>query len=167
MAEGPTGGGAGRVIVVDHLAERLEKARTMAHAETLDYDELDDVVLELKEQTDFLGADVVIDAVGAEADGNFLQQVTGKKLKLQGGSPVALNWAIDGVRKGGTVSVVGRLRSDPERGEVETRTDASATADWRTGCCSSWGTGSTPGVRTCAPCPRVARTCRRRGCAAN
>jgi threonine dehydrogenase-like Zn-dependent dehydrogenase len=26
---------------------------------------------------------------------------------VQGGSPVALNWAIDGVRKGGTVSVMG------------------------------------------------------------
>src|SRR5215213_6061991 len=61
----------------------------------------------LKKQTDFLGADVVIEAVGAEADGNCLQQVAGAKLKLQGGSPVALNWAIDGVRKGGTVSVVG------------------------------------------------------------
>jgi threonine dehydrogenase-like Zn-dependent dehydrogenase len=33
--------------------------------------------------------------------------VTSAKLKLQGGSPVALNWAIDGVRKGGTVSVMG------------------------------------------------------------
>jgi threonine dehydrogenase-like Zn-dependent dehydrogenase len=99
--------GAGRVIVVDHLAERLEKARTMAHAETLDYDEHDDIVVELKKQTDFLGADVVIEAVGAEADGNLLQHVTGAKLKLQGGSPVALNWAIDGVRKGGTISVVG------------------------------------------------------------
>ncbi len=99
--------GAGRVIVVDHLQERLEKARTMAYAETLDYDEVDDVVVELKKQTDYLGADVVIEAAGAEADGNFLQQVTGTKLKLQGGSPVALNWAIDGVRKGGTVSVVG------------------------------------------------------------
>jgi threonine dehydrogenase-like Zn-dependent dehydrogenase len=99
--------GAGRVIVVDHLAERLEKARTMAHAEVWDYDELDDVVLEMKRQTDFLGADVVIEAVGAEADGNFLQQLTGPKLKLQGGSATALNWAIDGVRKGGTVSVVG------------------------------------------------------------
>ena len=99
--------GAGRVIVIDHLQERLEKARTMAHAETLDYDEYDDIVVEMKKQTDFLGADVVIEAAGAEADGNFLQQVTGTKLKLQGGSPVALNWAIDGVRKGGTVSVVG------------------------------------------------------------
>src|SRR3712207_9098841 len=79
----------------------------MAHAETLDYDEYDDVVVELKKQTDFLGADVVIEAVGAEADGNLLQQVTGTKLKLQGGSPVALNWAIDAARKGGTISVVG------------------------------------------------------------
>jgi threonine dehydrogenase-like Zn-dependent dehydrogenase len=61
----------------------------------------------MKKTTDFLGADVAIDAVGAEADGNFLQHVTSAKLKLQGGSPVALNWAIDSVRKGGTVSVVG------------------------------------------------------------
>lgn len=61
----------------------------------------------MKKATDHLGADVVIDAVGAEADGNFLQHVAGSKLKLQGGSPVALNWAIDSVGKGGTVSVVG------------------------------------------------------------
>src|ERR1700709_2643299 len=61
----------------------------------------------MKRTTDYLGADVVIDAAGAEADGSFVQQVTGTKLKLQGGSPVALNWAIDGVRKGGTVAVVG------------------------------------------------------------
>jgi alcohol dehydrogenase len=63
--------------------------------------------VELKKTTDGLGADVVIDAVGAEADGNLLMHVTSAKLKLQGGSPIALNWAIDGVRKGGTVSVVG------------------------------------------------------------
>ena len=99
--------GAGRVIVVDHLQERLAKARSMAYAETLDYDEYDDIVVELKKQTDFLGADVVIEAVGAEADGNLLQHVTSAKFKLQGGSPVALNWAIDSVRKGATVSVMG------------------------------------------------------------
>lgn len=99
--------GAGRVIVVDQLEYRLEKARTFAHAETINFAEVDDVVLEMKKQTDFLGADSVIDAVGAEADGNFTQQVTTSKLKLQGGSPTALNWAIDGVRKGGTVSAIG------------------------------------------------------------
>jgi S-(hydroxymethyl)glutathione dehydrogenase / alcohol dehydrogenase len=64
-------------------------------------------VVEMKRQTGHLGADVAIDAVGAEADGNFLQHVTSAKLKLQGGSPVALNWAIDSVRKGATVSVMG------------------------------------------------------------
>lgn len=99
--------GAGRVIVIDHVPERLQAARTVAHAETVHFGELDDVVLHLKRITDGLGADVAIDAAGAEADGNLLQHVTAAKLKLQGGSPIALNWAIDGVRKGGNVAVVG------------------------------------------------------------
>jgi threonine dehydrogenase-like Zn-dependent dehydrogenase len=99
--------GAGRVIVIDHLEYRLAKARSFASAETFNFTEYDDIVVEMKKQTDYLGADVVIDAVGAEADGNFLQLVAGSKLKLQGGSATALNWAIDSVRKGGTVSVVG------------------------------------------------------------
>lgn len=99
--------GAGRVIVIDHIEERLEKARTFAYAETVNFTEHDDVVVHLKRTTGHLGADVAIDAVGAEADGNRTQHITATKLKLQGGSPVALNWAIDGVRKGGTVSVMG------------------------------------------------------------
>jgi threonine dehydrogenase-like Zn-dependent dehydrogenase len=99
--------GAGRVVVVDHLQPRLEKARTFAHAETFDFTQYDDIVVEMKRQTDHLGFDVAIDAVGAEADGNLLQHVSAAKLKLQGGSPVALNWAIDSVRKGATVSIVG------------------------------------------------------------
>jgi threonine dehydrogenase-like Zn-dependent dehydrogenase len=99
--------GAGRVVVVDHLEYRLEKARSFAQAETYNFAEYDDIVVHLKKITDYLGADVVIDAVGAEADGNLLQHVTSAKFKLQGGSPVALNWAIDSVRKGGTVSVMG------------------------------------------------------------
>lgn len=99
--------GAGRVIVVDHLDYRLAKAREFAHAETIDFGAVDDIIVELKKTTGWLGADVVIDAVGAEADGNLVQHVTAAKLKLQGGSPVALNWAIDSARKGGTVSVMG------------------------------------------------------------
>jgi S-(hydroxymethyl)glutathione dehydrogenase/alcohol dehydrogenase len=99
--------GAGRVIVVDHLDYRLELAADIAHAEILNFGHVRDVVVELKKLTDHLGADVVIDAVGAEADGNLLQHITSAKLKLQGGSPIALNWAIDAVRKGGTVSVMG------------------------------------------------------------
>ncbi|MDB6083273.1 MAG: glutathione-dependent formaldehyde dehydrogenase [Gammaproteobacteria bacterium] len=99
--------GAGRVIVIDHLDYRLEKARAFAHAETINFTQVNDIVLRLKKMTDFLGADVAIDAVGAEADGSFFHVVTNNKLKLQGGSPVALNWAIDSVRKAGTVSVIG------------------------------------------------------------
>ena len=99
--------GAGRVIVIDHLEYRLEVARWFAHAETINFAEIDDLVTHLKKVTGYLGADVCIDAVGAEADGAFFQHVTSVQLKMQGGSPVALNWAIDSVRKGGTVSVVG------------------------------------------------------------
>jgi Threonine dehydrogenase and related Zn-dependent dehydrogenases len=99
--------GAGRVIVIDHLDYRLEKAREFAFAETYSISEHDDIVLLLKRITGGLGADVAIDAVGAEADGNFVQHVTSAKFKLQGGSPIALNWAIDGVRKGGNISVMG------------------------------------------------------------
>ena len=99
--------GAGRVIVIDHMEYRLEKARTFAHAETYNFTEYDDIIVHMKKITDYLGADVAIDAVGAEADGAFFQHVTSTKFKMQGGSPVALNWCIDSVRKGGTVAVVG------------------------------------------------------------
>jgi threonine dehydrogenase-like Zn-dependent dehydrogenase len=99
--------GAGRVVVVDHLDYRLAKARSFAQAETINFTEYDDIVVELKKRTDYLGFDVAIDAVGAEAVGSAIQHVTAAKLKLQAGSPVALNWAIDGVRKAGTVSVLG------------------------------------------------------------
>ncbi|WP_028645145.1 zinc-dependent alcohol dehydrogenase [Nocardioides sp. URHA0020] len=99
--------GAGRVLVIDHLDHRLQKAQEFAHAETFNFSQYDDIVVEMKKQTEHLGADVAIDAVGAEADGNLLMHVTAAKLKLQGGSPVALNWAIDSVRKGATVSVIG------------------------------------------------------------
>jgi threonine dehydrogenase-like Zn-dependent dehydrogenase len=99
--------GAGRVIVVDHLDYRLEMAREFAQAETINFTQVDDIVLHLKKVTEYLGADVCIDAVGCEADGSFFQVLTATKLKLQGGSPVALNWAIDSVRKAGVVSVVG------------------------------------------------------------
>jgi len=99
--------GAGRVIVVDHLDYRLRKAEEFAFAETVNFGQVGDIVRDLKKLTDGLGADAVIEAVGAEADGHVLQHVTSAKLKMQGGSPVALNWAIDAVRKGGRVSVMG------------------------------------------------------------
>ncbi len=46
--------GAGRVIVVDHLDYRLEKARTFAYAETVNFAEHDDLIVLLKKMTDHL-----------------------------------------------------------------------------------------------------------------
>ncbi|MDX2000982.1 MAG: zinc-dependent alcohol dehydrogenase [Chitinophagales bacterium] len=99
--------GAGRVIIIDQLEYRLEFAQKFAHCEAYNFREMDDPVVFLKKATDWLGADVCIDAVGCEADGSKLQTITGRKLMLQSGATTALQWAINSVRKGGTVSIVG------------------------------------------------------------
>lgn len=99
--------GAGRVIVVDHLDYRLEFVKNFAQCETINFREVGDMAEHIKSMTDWLGADVCIDAVGCEASGSFLQHLTGVKLKLQAGAATALHWAINSVRKGGVVSIVG------------------------------------------------------------
>jgi threonine dehydrogenase-like Zn-dependent dehydrogenase len=99
--------GAGRVIVVDNLEYRLERARTFADAETVNFDEVDDVVIHLLQMTDGRGADVCVEAVGCEAMGSLMDRVTGIALKLQAGAPTAIMWAIGAVRKAGHVSIVG------------------------------------------------------------
>jgi threonine dehydrogenase-like Zn-dependent dehydrogenase len=99
--------GAGRVIVVDHIDYRLAFVRKYAPCETVNFKEVDDVVVHLKKITDWLGPDVCIDAVGAEAGGSALQRLTGVKLKLQAGAATAIYWAINSVRKGGNISIVG------------------------------------------------------------
>jgi threonine dehydrogenase-like Zn-dependent dehydrogenase len=99
--------GAGRVIVVDCVDYRLEFVAAYGPAETVDFREVDDMAVHIKKMTDWLGADVCIDAVGCEAEGNFLQSLTGVRMKLQAGAATALHWAINSVRKGGNVSIVG------------------------------------------------------------
>jgi threonine dehydrogenase-like Zn-dependent dehydrogenase len=99
--------GAGRVIVVDHIEYRLEFVKNFAQCEVVNFKEVGDMAIHIKKMTDWLGADVCIDAVGCEAAGSALQQLTGVKLKLQGGAATALHWAINSVRKGGRVSIVG------------------------------------------------------------
>jgi threonine dehydrogenase-like Zn-dependent dehydrogenase len=99
--------GAGRVIVVDHVEYRLEFVRNFAQCEVVNFKEVADMAIHIKRMTDWLGADVCIDCVGCEAAGSALQKLTGLKLKLQAGSATVLHWAINSVRKGGTVSIVG------------------------------------------------------------
>ncbi len=98
--------GAGRVIIVDHLDYRLEFAKNYAGCETYNFRE-GDPVLFLKKATDFLGADVCIDAVGCEASGNAMQTAMGRIFKMTGGAATALHWAINSARKGGIISIVG------------------------------------------------------------
>ncbi|MBC5991968.1 zinc-dependent alcohol dehydrogenase [Pontibacter cellulosilyticus] len=99
--------GAGRVIIIDKIEYRLEFARNYAQCEAYNYEEIGDIAVFAKKTTDSLGADVCIDAVGAEATGNLMQSITGRKLLLQAGSATALHWAINCVKKGGIVSIVG------------------------------------------------------------
>jgi S-(hydroxymethyl)glutathione dehydrogenase/alcohol dehydrogenase len=99
--------GAGRVIVFDEIEYRLEFAKRFAHAEVYNFREIDDVVVFMKKQTDGLGADVCIDAVGGDATGNGPQWLLGTKMKLVAGNAIALHWAINSVKKGGIVSIVG------------------------------------------------------------
>ncbi len=99
--------GAGRVIIIDELEYRLEFAQRYAQCEAYNFREIDDVVVFIKTQTDSLGADVCIDAVGCEASGDFTNSLLGRWMLMQGGSTTALHWAINSVKKGGIVSIVG------------------------------------------------------------
>lgn len=99
--------GAGRVIVIDHLEYRLEFVKKYAQCEAYNFRSMRDPVLFLKKTTEWFGADVCIDAVGCEAAGSALQTITGRKLMIQAGSATALHWAINSVKKGGIVSIVG------------------------------------------------------------
>jgi threonine dehydrogenase-like Zn-dependent dehydrogenase len=101
--------GAGQVVVIDRLAERLQQVQTHIGADTLDYTN-DEVVAELKERTGGRGPDVCIEAVGMEAHGtgpDYLYDQIKQQLRLQTDRPTALREAIYACRKGGSVFVLG------------------------------------------------------------
>jgi threonine dehydrogenase-like Zn-dependent dehydrogenase len=109
-----------RVIGVDIVPERLERARRRG-VEVRDLREHDDDLAEaIREMTDGRGTDSVIDAVGMEAHGSpgakLAQQVTGllpdavaeKMMEKAGIDRLhAFYLAIDIVRRGGTISLIG------------------------------------------------------------
>jgi threonine dehydrogenase-like Zn-dependent dehydrogenase len=111
--------GAERVIGVDLVPERLALAAKYG-AETLDLQQVEDVAGALIELFDGRGPDAVIEAVGMESHGQHLTALV-QRLTGMLPSPVArqitdrfaidrldsLHTALKGVRRGGTVSVVG------------------------------------------------------------
>jgi threonine dehydrogenase-like Zn-dependent dehydrogenase len=109
--------GAGRVIAIDDVPERLAMARA-GGAETIDTKEHNayDVLMET---TKGRGPDSCIDAVGAEAHGTYVIEDLIDKAKtaihLGTDRPAALRQAIMCCRKGGTLSIPGVYIGFPDK----------------------------------------------------
>ncbi|HEU4643523.1 MAG TPA: zinc-dependent alcohol dehydrogenase [Gemmatimonadaceae bacterium] len=102
--------GAERVIAIDRFPYRLQMARERSRAETIDYEDVDNVVDALRELTGGRGPDACIDAVGMEAHTHGLEYAydrTKQALMLETDRPIALREAVMACRNGGTVSVIG------------------------------------------------------------
>ena len=111
--------GAGQVIGLDLVPERLEMARRH-DIDAIDVSDVDDISALIREKTDGRGPDSVIDAVGMEAHGapggELMQKATGllpdaiaAKLTEEFAvdrMEVLIN-SIDTVRRGGTISISG------------------------------------------------------------
>ncbi len=100
--------GAGRVIAIDRVPERLELAR-LAGAETLNFEEVD-ILEALKDMTGNKGPDACMDVVGMEATGHgvmFAMDRAKQMARIQMDRPVVLRQAIMACKKGGTLSIPG------------------------------------------------------------
>jgi threonine dehydrogenase-like Zn-dependent dehydrogenase len=101
--------GAGRVIAIDRIPERLHMAADHGDAETIDYENAS-VYDRLMDMTSGRGPDRCIDAVGTEAHGTGLAGVSDRLKQgvgLEDDRPYVLREAIKCCRKGGTLSVPG------------------------------------------------------------
>jgi threonine dehydrogenase-like Zn-dependent dehydrogenase len=103
--------GADRVISIDRYDYRLRKARDHAKAETLNYEDVQDVVQTLNEMTGGRGPDACIDAVGLESHhpvpAMYAYDRAKQAARLEMDRPFVLRWAILSCRSGGTVSIIG------------------------------------------------------------
>ncbi len=111
--------GAGRVIGVDIVPERLERVRSRGF-EVLNLDDHENLAGTIRDMTDGRGPDAVVDAVGMEAHGTgpakgaqlmaaILPDALGQAMMKKAGVDrlAALYAAIDIVRRGGTISLSG------------------------------------------------------------
>jgi threonine dehydrogenase-like Zn-dependent dehydrogenase len=124
--------GAGRIIAVDHVEDRLEMAQSQG-AEIVNFDR-EDPVKTIVEMTGGIGVDRAIDAVGVDAEhahhgpaastkeraGSVLRSVVdavtpgdGREKSHEhdwkpGDAPnQVLNWAVEALAKAGTLSIIG------------------------------------------------------------
>ncbi|KQN78485.1 zinc-dependent alcohol dehydrogenase [Sphingomonas sp. Leaf62] len=100
--------GAHRVIAIDHFPHRLSLAKGLG-AEVLNFEETD-IYDALMTMTGGIGPDAVIDSVGLESHGMFVDNIVDQikaSTFLGTDRPHALRQAIVACRKGGRVSVPG------------------------------------------------------------
>ncbi|WP_294319907.1 zinc-dependent alcohol dehydrogenase [uncultured Sphingomonas sp.] len=100
--------GAHRVIAIDHFPHRLALAKGLG-AEVLNFEETD-IYDALMTMTGGIGPDAVIDSVGLESHGMFVDNIVDQikaSTFLGTDRPHALRQAIVACRKGGRVSVPG------------------------------------------------------------
>jgi len=131
--------GAGRILAVDHIPDRLEMARSQG-AEVINFEEEDPVQV-IRELTGGIGVDRAIDAVGVDAqrphhgpaaqktqqdEAEFKRELSEVAPEthpqgqswLPGDAPsLVLTWAVEALAKAGTLSIIGgyppMLRSFP------------------------------------------------------
>ena len=110
--------GAGRVVAIDCVPERLQMAEKYGKAETINFKE-QDVYERLQEMTKGRGPDRCIDAVGCEAHGTGAADAVLDKVKsammLTTDRAHVLREAIMCCRKGGTISVPGAYVGSPDK----------------------------------------------------
>lgn len=87
--------GAGRVLAVDNVPDRLATAQANG-AEVIDFGKEDPVKL-IRELTDGIGVDRCIDCVGIDAEDASARNAPSK----------ALHWEVQALAKAGTLSIVG------------------------------------------------------------
>lgn len=101
--------GAGRVVAIDRIPERLQMAASDGRTDVLNYEDVD-VLEELRALTDGHGPDACIDAVGLEAHGTTLDawyDLAKTRTMMATDRSHALRQAILACRKGGVVSIPG------------------------------------------------------------
>ena len=99
--------GAGRVVIVDTLRYRLDKAEQTANCETILWDgDEKDVIEQIRAITQGRGADLCVEAVGFEPDRTVLDRVKAV-INLEKGSTKVLEACMSAVRRSGIVSVLG------------------------------------------------------------
>jgi threonine dehydrogenase-like Zn-dependent dehydrogenase len=99
--------GAARVINIDTIQYRLDKAKMSANVETILWEEDGkNVIDQIRATTGNRGADLCVDAVGFEPDRTFWDKAKAV-INIEKGSPKVLEACMSAVRRGGIVSVLG------------------------------------------------------------